>query len=64
MARSKKYQSIPTFLQEEEFNEFVLPYLTKGLRGPPTKLPYHRLFNYLLKLLHTGCQWEASYREG
>lgn len=58
MARSKKYQSIPTFLQEEEFNEFVLPHLTKGSRGPPTKLPYYRLFTYLLKLLHTGCQWE------
>jgi len=58
MAKSKKYQSIPTFLREEEFNEFVLPHLTKGSRGPETKVSYYRLFNYILKLMHTGCQWE------
>lgn len=58
MAKSKKYQSIPTVLKEDEFNEFVLPHLTKGSRGPNTKLTFHRLFNYLLKLMHTGCQWE------
>ena len=23
-----------------------------------TKLPFYRLFNYILKLMHTGCQWE------
>lgn len=58
MAKSKIYQSIPTVLKEDEFNEFVLPHLTKGSRGPNTKLTFHRLFNYLLKLMHTGCQWE------
>ena len=45
-------------LKVDEFNEFVLPHLTKGSRGPNTKLTFHRLFNYLLKLMHTGCQWE------
>ena len=58
MARSKKYQSIPTFLKKKEFDEFVLPHLTKGSRGPETKLPFYRIFNYILKLMHTGCQWE------
>ncbi|WP_075553163.1 transposase [Candidatus Paracaedibacter symbiosus] len=58
MAKNKRYQSIPTTLEEDEFNEFVLPYLTKGSRGPGTKLTFYRLFNYLLKLMHTGCQWE------
>ncbi len=58
MAKSKIYQSIPTVLKEDEFNEFILPHLTKGSRGPNTKLTFHRLFNYLLKLMHTGCQWE------
>lgn len=58
MSKSKRYQSIPTVLKEDEFNEFVLPHLTKGSRGPHTKLSFHRLFNYLLKLMHTGCQWE------
>ena len=58
MAKSKKYQSIPTFLHEDEFNEFVLAHLTKGSRGPAAKVSYCRLFNYILKLMHTGCQWE------
>lgn len=58
MPRSKKYQSIPTMLKEEEFNEFVLPHLTKGSRGPNTKIPFYRIFNYILKLMHTGCQWQ------
>lgn len=58
MRRSKKYQSIPTYLAEDEFNEFVLPHLTKGSRGPKTKISFWRIFNYILKLMHTGCQWE------
>ena len=58
MGRSKKYHSIPTNLTEEEFNQFVLPHLTKGSRGPKTKIPFYRIFNYILKLMHTGCQWE------
>jgi len=58
MSRSKKYQSIPTHLTEAEFEQFVLLYLTEGSRGPSTKLSFYRLFNYILKLMHTGCQWE------
>ncbi len=58
MSRSKKYQSIPTYLTEAEFDEFVLEHLTDGSRGPSTKLSYFRLFNYILKLMHTGCQWK------
>jgi transposase len=58
MSRSKKYQSIPTHLSVEEFNQFVLPHLTDGSRGPKTKVSFYRLFNYILKLIHTGCQWE------
>ncbi len=58
MSRSKKYQSIPTCLTEAEFDEFVLEHLTDGSRGPSTKLSYFTLFNYILKLMHTGCQWK------
>ena len=54
MQKSKKYQSIPTNLTEPQFNEFVLPYLTKGSRGPNTKISFYRIFNYVLKLMHTG----------
>lgn len=58
MSSSKRYQSIPTRMSESEFNEFVLPHLTKGSRGPCKKLSFYRIFHYILKLLHTGCQWE------
>lgn len=58
MSRSKKYQSIPTHLTESEFEQFILEHLTNGSRGPSTKLSYFRLFNYILKLMHIGCQWE------
>ena len=58
MANSKRYRSIPTKLSKEEFNQFVLPHLTKGSRGPTTKLSFFRLYNYILNLMHTGCQWE------
>lgn len=58
MSTSHKWQSIPTTLTEKEFNEFVLPHLTKGSRGPDTKLTFHVIFNYILKLMYTGCQWK------
>ena len=58
MSRSKRWQSIPVFLTEKEFNEFVFPHLTKGSRGPSTKLSFYVIFNYILKVMHTGCQWE------
>ncbi len=57
MIQTRKYKRIPTDLKKDEFNEFVLPHLTRGSSGPPTQVPYHRLFNYILKLMHTGCQW-------
>lgn len=57
MSRNKKYSSIPVALSESEFNEFVLPHLTKGSRGPERKLSYFKIFNYILKLMHIGCQW-------
>jgi transposase len=58
MAQSKLWQWIPTNLSEEEFNEFVLPHLVLGSRGPLPKLSLRTIFNYILKLLHSGCQWE------
>ena len=57
MSRSKKYQSIPTHFTEDQFDQFVLPHLTEGSRGPKTKVSFCSLFNYILKLMHTGCQW-------
>ena len=58
MAQSQLWQRIPTNLTLEEFNEFVLPHLHMGSRGPQPKLALHVIFNYILKLLYLGCQWK------
>lgn len=42
----------------EQFEQFVLPHLTVGRRGPPVKLSLHTIFNYVLQLLYLGCQWK------
>ena len=58
MAKRACWREIPTELSLERFEEFVLPHLTVGRRGPAPKLSLHALFNYILKLLYLGCQWK------
>ena len=58
MARKKQYNAIPVALSEKDFNEFILLHLKRGSRGPNKKISYYKLFNYILKLMHTGCQWK------
>ncbi len=58
MAQSQSRQGIPTHLTLEQFEEFVLPHLHTRSRGPQPKLPWHKIFNYILKLLYLGCQWK------
>ncbi len=55
---SPKFKSIPTELTENQFNEFVLPHLSKGSSGPECKIPFHRIFNYILNVIYTGVQWK------
>ena len=56
MKGDHQYNRIPTALREDEFNEFVLPYLKKGSRGPNKKMSFFKMFNYILKFMYTGCQ--------
>jgi transposase len=55
---TQQWQWIPTILTLEQFEQFVLPHLTRGRRGPPAKLTWHSMFNYILRLLYLGCQWK------
>jgi transposase len=48
---------LPTKLSEAQFEEFVLPHLSRARRGPPPTLWLHKIFNYILKALYMGCQW-------
>lgn len=50
--------SIPTELTQEEFEQHVEPYLTRAKRGFVSRIPLYKIFNYILYLLHTGCQWK------
>ena len=59
MAQSKHWQGIPTSLSVQQFEAFVLPHLTRGSRGPHVKLTLHKIFNYILLQLYSGCQWKS-----
>jgi transposase len=49
---------IPIELTEKQFEEHVNPYLSKAKRGFVCQISLHKVFNYILYWLHTGCQWE------
>jgi transposase len=55
--KKSSYKRIPTQLTEKEFNEFILPHLKQAKRGPKPKIALYKLFNYILYVIHTGCQW-------
>lgn len=58
MEKSQQWQWIPTQLSLAQFEQFVLPHLVMGRRGPVPKLSLHAIFNYILRLLYLGCQWK------
>src|SRR3954462_9473750 len=58
MAGSRRGQAIPTQLGPGLFEQFVLPHLSTGRRGPAPKLSLFKIFNYILQLLYLGCQWK------
>jgi hypothetical protein len=58
MAGSQRGQAIPTQLGLGTFEQFVLPHLSRGSRGPAPKLSLFKIFNYILRLLYIGCQWK------
>ena len=53
-----EYKVIPVQLSEQEFEKFILPHLSLPKRGPKCKIGYHKVFNYILKVLYTGMQWK------
>ena len=53
----KHFRRIPRQLTLSEFNEFIFGHLPKPKRGPPCKITFFKIFNYILTLLYTGCQW-------
>ena len=56
--QKSEYKSIPTKMNEEEFNKFILPYLTLPKRAPKCKIGYQAVFNHITWVLYTGAQWK------
>jgi len=50
---------IPTKVTEKDFEQYILPYLTKAKRGFVSKIPLLLIFNGILYKLYTGCQWKS-----
>lgn len=48
---------IPTHLSPAQFAEHIEPHLSKAKRGYVSKIPLYKIFNYILYVLYTGCQW-------
>lgn len=59
MKKNKKdYNPLVKRVSQKEFNKYILPQLKKPLMGPKPKLSLYKIFNYVLYVLSTGCQWE------
>lgn len=56
--KPKRRHAIPRQLTKKQFNRHIKPHLSRGRRGPKPKLSFFKTFNYILKLVHTGTQWE------
>ena len=50
--------TIPTSLTEEQFEQYIRPYLKTAQRGYESKVPLVKIFNLILYRLYTGCQWK------
>lgn len=59
MTKGKKdYNPLVKKVSQKEFNQYILPQLRKPVKGPKPKLSLYKIFNYVLYVLSTGCQWE------
>ena len=63
MAGSQRGQAIPTQLGLGTFEQFVLPHLSRGSRGPAPKLSLFKIFLAYPVNAYThymwGCQWQT-----
>ena len=59
METKKEYNNLPIKISRKNFNRYIKPYLSVGKRGPQPKISLYKFFNYILYVLHTGCQWAA-----
>lgn len=51
------YKQLVKEITEQEFNDFVLPFLPSKTSGANVKVPLWKIYNYIAKVLRTGMQW-------
>ena len=49
--------TLPIKVSRKDFNRHIKPHLSVGKRGPETKISTYKIFNHVVKALHTGTQW-------
>lgn len=57
MKTKKVYNRLPTKVSRKEFNRFIKPHLSRPVKGRKPKVSLYKIFNYVLHVLSTGCQW-------
>lgn len=55
----REYTKLPTSVGLKQFRLYVDRHLSRARHGPKAKLARHRIFNYILYVLHTGMPWSA-----
>lgn len=53
----RTYNRLPKRVSQKEFNRLIAPHLRKPIKGPEPKISYYKIFNYIMYVLSTGCQW-------
>lgn len=49
---------IPRKLSQIFFEKYIAPHLSNGSRGPQRSISNFKIFNYVLRIIHTGLQWQ------
>jgi transposase len=55
--KQRAYNRLPKRVSQKEFNRLIAPHLRKPIKGPEPKISYYKIFNYIMYVLSTGCQW-------
>lgn len=62
--KTKQKKKLPIKVRENDFNQYIKPYLRTPVKGVKQKISNYKIFNYILYVLHTGIQWKQlkTYR--
>ena len=50
---------LPVYVEEADFDRYILPHLSHKLGHNRQKVSYHYVFNTILYVLKSGCSWRT-----